>query len=208
MEQNLLPVSKCYESETNPRGTKFDGASFNELVVSIKEKGVLQPVLARRKHGGKDFEIVAGNRRCRASTVAGLIEIPAIVKDTSDDEAREAQIIENLQRSDIHPLDEGEAYRQLIEQSKFDVKAVAVHVGKSESYVRDRLLLTGLITLAKKSLREGEITAGQGSLIARLNANTQKEASQFCTRSWQETTLSELREWIRNRDYADASNAV
>jgi ParB family chromosome partitioning protein len=102
MEQNLLPVSKCYESETNPRGTKFGGASFNELVASIKEKGVLQPVLARpRKHGGKDFEIVAGNRRYRASTVAGLIEIPAIVKDTSDDEAREAQIIENLQRSDI-----------------------------------------------------------------------------------------------------------
>lgn len=208
MEQKLLPVAKCYESETNPRGTKFEGPSFNELVASIKEKGVLQPVLARpRKHGGKEFEIVAGNRRFRASTVAGLTELPAIVKDMTDDEAREAQIIENLQRSDIHPLEEGEAYRQLIEQSKFDVKAVAVHVGKSESYVRDRLLLTGLIPAAKKMLRAGnKITAGHASLIARLDSRGQKEALEYCD-YYNAPDISDLREWIRNREYADASNA-
>lgn len=208
MDQKLLQVTKCYESETNPRGKTFEGPSFDELVASVKEKGVLVPILARpRSKSGKDFEVVAGNRRFRAAATAGLKEIPALVKDMTDDEAREAQIIENLQRADIHPLEEGAAYRDLIEQSKFDVAAVAQHVGKSKAYVYDRLVLTGLIPAVQKAFRQNEIGAAHASLIARLDSKMQKDALQLCMRSWQETDIATLREWIRNREYADASNA-
>jgi ParB family chromosome partitioning protein len=207
MNQQLLPVAKCYESETNPRGKKFDSHLFDELVASVRQKGVLVPVLARpKKKNAKEFEIVAGNRRYRAACLAGFAEIPVLVKDMTDEEAREAQIIENLQRADIHPLEEGEAYRALIEESKFDVKAVAAHVGKSESYIRDRLLLSGLIPTAKKALREGTITAGHASLIGRLDSKVQKEALEYCE-SYGEPDIADLREWIRNREYADMSNA-
>src|SRR5690349_8738274 len=135
-ELQTLPIGKCFESPTNPRGSKLEGPELDELVASIKEKGVLMPVLARPV---KDkFEIVAGNRRFRAATLAGLKEIPARVSEMSDAEAREAQIVENLQRADVHPLEEGTAYRKLIEEAGYDVPAVAAKVSKSETYVRDR----------------------------------------------------------------------
>jgi ParB/RepB/Spo0J family partition protein len=98
MELRTIRVSECFESPTNPRGTKFDKAEFAELVASVKEKGILMPVLVRPH--GKQFEVIAGNRRFRAAKEAGLTEIPAQVSDLSDTEAREAQIVENLQRAD------------------------------------------------------------------------------------------------------------
>src|SRR2546421_11245199 len=102
---HAIKISLAYESDTNPRGSRFEGATFDELVASIKEKGVLVPVLARpRKKGAQEFEIIAGNRRFRAAQIAGLAEIPANVQELTDIEAREAQIVENLQRADVHPL--------------------------------------------------------------------------------------------------------
>ena len=157
-----IKVSLCVESETNPRGKDFEDASFKELVASVKEKGVLVPVLARPREG-KEFEIVAGNRRFRAAKKAGLDVIPAHVVEMTDDEAQEAQIVENLQRADVHPLEEGEAYRKLIEDGGRKVADVAVKVGKSESYVRQRLFLTNLSDKAKKLYRKNEIPRCIGS---------------------------------------------
>src|ERR1039457_5106951 len=115
MNLQNLKVAECHESATNPRGKDFEGKQFDELVASIKEKGVLVPVLARKTSSSARSavcEVIAGNRRLRAAVKAGLKEIPAQVVEMMDDEAREAQIVENLQREDVHPLEEGEAYRQ------------------------------------------------------------------------------------------------
>jgi ParB family chromosome partitioning protein len=174
MKLQNIKVSACFESETNPRGTDFEDAAFSELVASVKEKGVLVPVLARPKaKAGKQFEIIAGNRRFRAAQKAGLAEIPAQVEEMSDDEAQEAQIVENLQRADVHPLEEGEAYRKLIEDGGRKVSDIAVKVGKSESYVRQRLFLTNLSEKSGKLYRKGKIADAAVLLIARLSVKNQ-----------------------------------
>jgi ParB family chromosome partitioning protein len=197
MQLQKLKVSACYESETNPRGKDFEGAQFAELVASVKEKGVLVPVLARpRAKAGKQFEIVAGNRRFRAAVKAGLEEIPAQVQEMTDVEAREAQIVENLQRADIHPLEEGEAYRKLIEEGKnYDLEAVAAKVGKPLSYVRRRLILTNLSTPSKAAYRNGKINGGHAEIVARLASDEQGKALKFIDE--READTADLREWVQ-----------
>ncbi len=195
----ILKVSECYESETNPRGKDFAGKQFDELVASIKEKGVLVPVLARQTPARMPkgatafearFEVVAGNRRLRAAKQAGLKEIPAQVQQMTDDEAREAQIVENLQRADVHPLEEGEAYRQLIEDGGKTVKDVSVKVGKPESYVKQRLFLTNLSDKARKEYRSGDMTDSVAVLVARLTPNNQdallKKVGEYALRTAEE----------------------
>lgn len=100
MELRSIKLSECFESPTNPRGSKFEGREFDELVASIREKGVLMPILVRA-HKGK-FEVIAGNRRFRAAKEAAFTEIPARIVEMTDIQAREAQIVENLQRADVH----------------------------------------------------------------------------------------------------------
>lgn len=198
MQLQLLKVSACYESETNPRGTAFEGKSFDELVASIKEKGVLVPVLVRpRQKGAKLFEIVAGNRRFRAAQKNGLESLPAQVQEMTDEEAREAQIVENLQRQDIHPLEEGQAYRKLIEGAKLTVKDVAIKVGKSETYVRDRLFLTNLTPAAGKAYRSGKIVDTVAVLIAKLSATDQEKALKFAIDEWDNPSAADVKDWIR-----------
>ncbi len=197
MNLQSIKVSACYESETNPRGADFDNASFKDLVASVKEKGVLVPVLVRqRAKSGKEFEVVAGSRRLRAAKEAGLKEIPAQIVEMSDTEAREAQIVENLQRQDIHPLDEGNAYRELIEEGSLTVKDVAIKVGKSETYVRDRLFLTNLSAKACKSYRAGKIVDSVATLIARLSENDQTKALEYAEDEYDKPSASDMKDWI------------
>ena len=201
MQLQSIKIADVVDSKTNPRG-KDRGKTFPDLVASIKEKGVLMPILVRKV--GKQYEVIAGSRRFSASKQLGLEEIPAKIVTMNDTEAREAQIVENLQREDVHPLDEGEAYRQLIEQSGYDVAAVAVKVGKSETFVRDRLVLTNLIKDGKTAFREGEITAGHAALIARLEDKQQTDAIEFVLDEYETPTTAELRSWIQGRVYADS----
>lgn len=206
MELQNLEIAKCFESPTNPRGAKFEGAEFDELVASVKEKGVLMPVLARLIHnrpkngGGAKFEIIAGNRRFRAAQKAGLTEIPARVVAMTDTEVREAQIVENLQRADIHPIDEGFAYRDLIETAKLDVAGVAAKVGKSQSYIRQRLVLSELDSKLAAKVREGILPVGHAVLIARLDKAEQGKAYKYAAENRRYGTtvcdLKELREYI------------
>ncbi|AVT83650.1 hypothetical protein RPYSC3_47900 [Rhodopseudomonas palustris] len=159
------------------------------------------PVLARPAAGGK-YEIVAGNRRLRAAAEAGLTRIPARVVEMTDTEAREAQIVENLQRADIHPIDEADAYRKLIETQRYEISDLAVKFGKSETFVRDRLALTDLIAIGKKAFRDGLITIGHAALVARLDAKTQKDALNDELNidddtEWRRVpSVAQLREWI------------
>lgn len=197
MKLTNIKVSLAYESPTNPRGTDFKGPAFDDLVASVKEKGVLVPVIARPK--GERFEVVAGNRRLRAAKLAGLAEIPARVENFSDEEAREVQIIENLHREDVHPLEEGEAYRQLVETAKLEIASIAAKVGKSENYVRQRLFLTNLIPAVAKAYRKGEIEDGHAVLIARLSANDQARTFKTMYTDW---TVGELKGWIERNIYS------
>lgn len=192
MKITNLNVADCYVSPTNPR-KNVGKDSFKDLVASIKEKGVIVPVIARKK--GTVYEIVAGNRRLLAATEAGLKEIPADVRDMTDAEAREIQIIENLHREDVHPLEEGAAYRELMEKGKQEIASIAVKTGKSEAYVRGRLALTDLSPKAADAFRKGTISAGHAALICRLEPADQEKALKRVIDY--ETDVAELREWIQ-----------
>ncbi len=203
MELQLINISSAYESETNPRDKKdFEGPAFDDLVASIKEKGVIVPVLARRrKKDAKEFEIIVGSRRLKAARVAGLLDIPAKIVEMGDVEAREVQIIENLQRKDVHPLDEGFGYRQLIEKSDYDVENLAIKVGKPQGYIRQRLFLTNLTERPANAYRKGEIADGHAVLVARLSPLDQSNAMRYLRDSFSLPSVKQFKEWIEEEFY-------
>lgn len=209
MELKIIKIADAKRSETNPRPeADFKGPAFDELVESIKEKGVLVPVLARALSGknkiGK-WEVIAGNRRLAAAKVAGIETIPAQIVEMTDQEAREAQIVENLQRRDIHPLEEGGSYRKLIEESKprYEIKDVAAKVGKSETYVRQRLFITNLDEKAADAYRKGILSDGQAVLVARLEPADQDGLMKQAKQSpYILDSIGRLKEWIQQNIYS------
>jgi len=189
-----VSVKDIAESKTNPRGTSFQGPEFNDLVASIKEKGILVPLIIRPV--GKGYEVVAGSRRFRAAQQLKLAEVPASIQELTDSEAQEVQIIENLQRADVHPVDEATAYRVLILDRKMTVKDISIAVGKSEAYVRDRILLTNLIPAAAKAYRSGELGDGHALLIAKLSEKDQTETLKYALDKWDRPTVADLKRHI------------
>ena len=155
-------------SPTNPR-TQCDPTQQEELTASIQAQGVLVPLLCRLLTD-KQLEVVAGARRYHAAKAAGLVTVPVIVRAMTDTEALEVQLIENLQRNDVHPLDEGQAYHTLRTTAGYDLVRLAVKVGKSRSYVAQRLQLTALSPEAQTAFRDDRISTGHAFLIARLPA--------------------------------------
>jgi ParB family chromosome partitioning protein len=169
-------IKNLREAKYNPR-RHFDEKQLADLVESIKAMGIMNPLLVR-PYGDEEgvFEIVGGARRFRAAKAAGLTEVPVIVRNLTDQQALEVAVIDNLQRADVHPLDEADGYEALMEQPGYDVAAIALKVGKSESYVYQRLKLTDLVEGARRCFFEGRITAAHAILIARLQPKDQKEA--------------------------------
>lgn len=203
MELKKVEVSLVKVSGTNPRPEgDYKSASFKELVSSIREKGILAPILVRAVVGG--YEVIAGERRYRAAKEIGMEMIPAHVVTMNDAEAREAQIVENMQRADIHPMDEGEAFRYLVEELNHDAEGVAKRVGKSITYVRQRLGFTNLIAKVQVAFRKGDISIGHAELIAKLEEKQQKDALKEVMEYGMD--VSRLRTWIRERVYTDLSN--
>ena len=205
-----IKVADCKQSPTNVGG-RTEGKEFDELVDSIKAKGVLVPVLARMIDGknkvGKVvevYEVIAGNRRLAAAKKAGIEFIPAQVVKMTDAEAREAQIIENIQRQGIHPLDEGEQIRKLVEDEKIEMSHIAAHFGKSIDYIKGRVILSGLIEKAKTAFRKYEILDGHAKLIARLATTGQEKALQYCLSD--SPTTKELKEFIDEDIYEPLKN--
>jgi ParB/RepB/Spo0J family partition protein len=139
IQTNTVPLAKITPSTTNPRKS-FPKDKLDELTDSVKRLGVLQPILLRPLNGGGTYELVAGERRYRASKAAGLTDIPATVRELTDAEVLEIQVVENLQRSDLHELEEAEGYEKLLKCAhpsgeKYTVDEIAAKVGKSRSYV-------------------------------------------------------------------------
>jgi len=166
-EQSIeaLPLLKLTTSKTlNPRRTE-PKESHDELVESIKRDGILQSIVVRRS--GHVFEVIAGNRRVAAARDAGLQTIPARIVDVDDDEARRLAIVENVQREDLPPVEEATAF-ELLERSGLPVLEIAARVGKSESYVRRRMVLAQLPAPAKKALAAGEMSVAVAEQIGRV----------------------------------------
>nr|WP_256488292.1 ParB/RepB/Spo0J family partition protein [Deinococcus sp. HSC-46F16] len=156
-----VPIARIVQAAYQPRQI-FEPEALAELAGSIREKGVLQPLLLRPR--GENFEIVAGERRWRASQLAGLSEVPAIIRDLGDREALEIAIIENLQREDLGPLEEARAYQTLLEQG-LNQEGVARAVGKGRSTVSNALRLLALPGEALRALEGGEISAGHARAV-------------------------------------------
>lgn len=175
VEKNIVSVAltDIQPSNYNPR-KNFDETSLAELAESIKQQGVLQPIGVRSIADNR-FEIVFGERRYRASQMAGLEEITAIVMDISDEVAEEMAITENLQRKDVTPIEEANAYQMLIDSGRHDVQSLAVQFGKNESYIRTRLKFVSLIPEIALLLEQDEITISVASEICRYGEDIQRE---------------------------------
>jgi len=159
-----LPVEAIERSAGQPR-KRFDEARLEELAASIREHGVVEPILVRR-HGAR-YRIVAGERRWRAAQRAGLQEIPAVVRDASDRQAFELALVENLQRADLNPIEEAEAYEVLSEQG-LTQEDVARRIGKDRSTVANALRLLKLPEDVRDLVREGALDMGHARAILGL----------------------------------------
>jgi ParB family chromosome partitioning protein len=155
-----------------PRGA-MDQAPLQELAASIREHGVLQPILVRPKPGGggqRRYEIVGGERRWRAAQLVPLHEVPVVVRDLGDREAMAAALVENLQRQDLNALEEAEGYRRLVEEFELTQDALGQAVGKSRSHVANTMRLLGLPERVRELLRDGALSAGHArALLAAPN---------------------------------------
>ena len=141
----------------------FDEAALNELAESIKEHGVLQPIIVRRK--GKYFEIVVGERRFRGSKIAGLTEIPVVVRELTDQQMMEIAILENLQREDLTPIEEAEAYQNLMESLNLTQEQLAFRLGKSRPHIANHIRLLSLPEVVRGHISAGNLSMGHGRAL-------------------------------------------
>ncbi|MCI0623047.1 MAG: ParB/RepB/Spo0J family partition protein [Acidobacteria bacterium] len=217
-----IPLDRIRESQSNPRRT-FHEDKLRELAENIKVHGVLQPVVVRPLAAGREgaYELVAGARRFRASKLARKETIPATVRALTDAECREIQLIENLQRADIHELDEALAYRALrdLNPELYTVETIAAKIGRTSKYVVGRLKLVDLIPTVQTAFYEGRLTVAHALEIARLQPRDQERALTECfpghrsvkailkDRKAEATSVRELREWIERQIHLDLKNA-
>ncbi len=160
-----VPVELLHPNPNNPR-KHFAEDELESLAKSLKDKGLLQPLVVRPRGDGS-FEIVAGERRWRASQRAGLHDLPVLIRELDDKETLEIALIENVQRSDLNPLEEARAYRQLIEQYAYTQQQLADAIGKSRSHIANTMRLMTLPDAIQTQIEKGELTAGHArSLIA------------------------------------------
>jgi ParB family chromosome partitioning protein len=160
-----IPIERVHANPDQPRRA-FNEDALMELANSISEKGVIQPIIVR-KHPTIDteYEIVAGERRWRASQIAQLHEIPAIIRDYSDTEVLEVAIIENIQRADLNPIDEGAGYRQLMQKFGHTQEQLSSVLGKSRSHIANVMRLLNLPEGVRQYLTDGKLTSGHARAL-------------------------------------------
>jgi ParB family transcriptional regulator, chromosome partitioning protein len=163
--QRRLPTAALRPNPRNPRRA-FPNAELDELVASLRERGIIQPIVARPVQGAADvYEIIAGERRWRAAQRAGLHEVPVVIIEATDAEALQLAIIENVQRADLNPLEEAEGYRALIEEFGNSQDEIAKIVGKSRSHVANTLRLLKLPETIKSYIHSGKLFAGHARML-------------------------------------------
>lgn len=168
--EHFLPVEKLYPNPEQPRRV-FEQDALDDLANSIRTKGIIQPLIVRK--GPDDtYEIVAGERRWRASQLAGLHEVPVLIRDFSDTEVLEVAIVENIQRADLNPMDEAAAYRQLMDRFSHTQEDIATALGKSRSHIANLLRLMTLPESIQSMVSQGKLSFGHArTLVGHENAD-------------------------------------
>ncbi len=174
-----IPIEQLKKSPTNPRRTR-DPKRFEELCISIKDKGIIQPIVVRANGGASDYEIVVGEGRYLAARKVGLSILPAMVRKLSDLDVIEIQLIENKHREDFNCIDEAEGLNRLV-KGGYSIERIAQKIGLSEKYVYDRIKLLNLIPEAKTLVLRDRMTPGHAILLARLRAQDQERAIDLST---------------------------
>ena len=210
-----LPLAQLVESPTNPR-KRYDEANLQELAESIRAQGVLAPLLVRELEPER-FEIVAGSRRFRAARLAGTANVPVRVVRMDDVDAIVAQVVENLQRENVHPLEEAHGFRALLDlpDRSFNVAMIAAKAGKNPQYIASRLKLTELIPPASDAFLADKLALGHALLIAKLPPAQQAEALKAAFReTWAAggqtevlIPVKELAAWIESNVLLDLQTA-
>lgn len=168
-----LPLARIHPNRFQPRHA-FSSESISELAQTLREEGLLQPIIVRED--GEEYEIIAGERRFRAAQSLGWEKIPAIVNNLSDQQTASLALIENLQREDLNPIDEATAYENLMELNSLTQAQLAKDIGKSQSYVANKLRLLKLDPQVQEALAQGAITARHGRALLALSSDQQKQA--------------------------------
>lgn len=169
-----IAVEKLHPNEFQPR-QKFNKETLKELASSIKDKGILQPIVAR-KHASGALEIISGERRWRAAQMAGLQEVPVIIRTVNDQDSLELAIIENIQREDLNPIDEAEAYQRLAQEFKLTQQQIAEKVGKDRATIANSLRLLLLADPVREMLVNHELSVGHCKVLLSIeNPKTQTE---------------------------------
>lgn len=169
------PASKIRRAPSQPRRT-FDEEALQELAASIQKSGLLQPLVVRELDG--EFELIAGERRWRACRLAGIDEIPVVVREMTDAEAFATALVENIQREDLNPLEEALAYQKLLDDFGYTQATVAEAVGKSRSAVANSVRLLNLPTSVQEYVESGQLSAGHARALAALRPEEAKELAE------------------------------
>lgn len=157
-----IDIDKIQKNEYQPR-LDMDETTLNELAASIKEQGVIQPLIVREHNG--TFQLIAGERRLRASQIAGLSKVPVIIKNVSNDRSLEIALIENIQRSDLNPMEEALGYQRLASEFVMTQDEIAVRVGKSRAAVANTMRLLKLPPVVQEKIKNGELKEGHAKLL-------------------------------------------
>ena len=171
-EKNQLQISDLIPNKYQPRKI-FDEDNLNDLTNSIKERGILQPIIVRKSNDEKSkFEIIAGERRWMAAQRAGLHNVPVVITEADDLKSLEFSIVENVQRHDLNPLEEAQGYKRLIDEFSYDQEKVSKFIGKSRSHITNSLRLLTLPLDVIKLIETQKLTAGHAKILVGLeNAN-------------------------------------
>ncbi len=194
----LIPIASIKPNHDQPR-KEFSQSAIEELAASIKEKGILQPVVVK-KINETDYELICGERRFRAATLCGLNEIPAVVKDVAPDDFLEWALIENIQRQDLNPLEEAEAYRRLAEERILSHDEIAKRVGKNRTTVTNMLRLLRLPEEVLRLIANGLLSIGHARAL--LGLMTPEHQRQLAKRIAEENLSVRQVELIVNRSNA------
>jgi ParB family chromosome partitioning protein len=196
----MLPITSIIAGIYQPR-KHFDQKQLDELSNSISENGIIQPIIVRKAEGGT-FEIIAGERRFKASKISGLNRIPAIIKNINNVQALEFAIIENVQRADLSVIEEAQGYRQLIIEFEYTQDQVAKKIGCSRSHIANILRLLSLPQEAQELLEQGEISFGHAKLIMNSD-DTSAIARQIVANNW---SVRELEIFLRDENYQEEAD--
>lgn len=170
------PVGKIRRSPTQPRKS-FDDDTLAELAESIRRSGLIQPLVVRERDG--DFELIAGERRWRACQLAGIVDVPVVVRELSDADAFALALVENIQREDLNPLEEAMAYQRLLDEFGFTQKTVSEAVGKSRSAVANSVRLLNLPDSVQAYVASGQLSAGHARSLAALPPDEASELAEL-----------------------------